>query len=391
MTGETTLLDAVSIARELRPVFAARAADVDATASFPEENLADLRRTGLLGVLVPASAGGFGAGLATVAEVAGELAAGCLSTALIWAMHTQQVDAVMRVGSPSLRAELRPRVAGGAYLASVTTEPGKGGHLLSSEAALDRAGDDVQIVREAPVVTGGGHADGFLVTMRDSSTANRQETTLVYADRSRLELSDTSGWDTLGMRGTASGGLKLRGAVPPSHVLGTAGKFREIALDSMIPLGHIGWAACWLGTARGALAALVRHIRSPARSKDLDPRSPLVAERLARIRTDLEIVSAYLHRVVEEVARAREDDRPLGTSAQIHLNTLKVVAAEHTYRAVNRMVQLAGLGLGYRRDSAIPLERHLRDLRSASLNYSDDRLLVATGTLTLADSDVRLA
>ncbi|MDX8033835.1 acyl-CoA dehydrogenase family protein [Lentzea sp. BCCO 10_0856] len=391
MTGEATLLDATSIARELRTVFAARAAEVDATASFPEENLADLRRAGLLGLLVPATAGGIGADLATVSAVAGELAAGCLSTALVWAMHTQQVDAVVRFGSPSLREVLLPRVAEGAYLASVTTEHGKGGHLLSSDAALSHSADDVEIVRDAPVVTGGRHADGFLVTMRDSPGANQQETTLVYANREQLELSATSGWDTLGMRGTASGGLKLRGSVPKSHVIGAPGRFREVALDSMIPLGHIGWASCWLGTARGALAALVGHVRSPRRSKDLDPRSPLVAERLARIRTDLEIVSAYLHRVVDEVTRARADGTPLGTSAQIHLNTLKVVAAEHTYRAVDRMVQLAGLGLGYRRDSAVPLERHLRDLRSASLNYSDDRLLVATGTLTLADSDVRLA
>jgi acyl-CoA dehydrogenase len=87
-------------------------------------------------------------------------------------------------------------------------------------------------------------------------------------------------------------------------------------------------------------------------------------------------------------------DRGLSLDAahtQIHLNTIKVVAAERTFSAVDRMVQLAGMSLGYRRDAAIPLERVFRDLRSASLNYSNDRLLIATGGLTVMDRGVRLA
>lgn len=69
---------------------------------------------------------------------------------------------------------------------------------------------------------------------------------------------------------------------------------------------------------------------------------------------------------------------------------LKVLASELTYRAVEGIIELAGLGLGYRRAAAIPLERHLRDLRSASLNNSNLRLLAANGLLTLADRSVRL-
>ncbi|CAM5508683.1 hypothetical protein SANTM175S_06022 [Streptomyces antimycoticus] len=62
---------------------------------------------------------------------------------------------------------------------------------------------------------------------------------------------------------------------------------------------------------------------------------------------------------------------------QIHLNSLKTAASELTYQAVDRMVQLAGLAVGYGADSPVPLERTLRDLRSAALNYSNDRLWTA--------------
>ena len=68
----------------------------------------------------------------------------------------------------------------------------------------------------------------------------------------------------------------------------------------------------------------------------------------------------------------------------------RVVAAELTFRAVDRLVQLTGLATGYLRTSPIPLERHFRDLRSASLNYANDRLVTASGALSLMDRSVRL-
>ena len=136
---------------------------------------------------------------------------------------------------------------------------------------------------------------------------------------------------------------------------------------------------------------MVALVRSSRRPSTIDIRSELVNERLARIRRDLELVSAYLHRVRDEVTRLRVAGISLEeTSVQIHLNTLKVTAAELTFQAVDRMVQLAGLRIGYNRQSPLPLERCLRDLRSASLNYANDRLLVVSGALTLMDRAVRL-
>jgi acyl-CoA dehydrogenase len=288
---------------------------------------------------------------------------------------------------------LLPRIARGElYVGSVTTEPGKGGHLLTGVAALADDGGVLRLERNAPVVTGGEEADGFLITMRAAESARENEVTLLYADRNQLGIDPNGTWDALGMRGTRSIGMRLSGAIPQRQVIGKPGEFRTIAVESMAPVGHLAWAACWLGTARGALAGLVALIRSPERPHGLDVRSDLVAERLARVRMDLEVVGAYLHRVRDEVLALRERGATMDNPAtQIHLNTLKVVAAEQTFSAVDRLVQLGGMSLGYRRGSAIPLERNFRDLRSASLNYANDRLLIATGGLTVLDRGVRLA
>ncbi|GAA3028192.1 acyl-CoA dehydrogenase family protein [Actinokineospora globicatena] len=374
------------------PVVAEHAAVVDTEAAFPAQGMAELAASGLHGLLVPAEFGGLGGGLHDLVGTAQDLAGACLSTAMVWGMHCQQVDTLVQHATGSLRDDVLPRIARGElYLASVTTEPGKGGHLLTAVAALRDDGDALLVDRDAPVVTGGLHADGFLITMREAEDAGSQRVTLVYADRDQLAVERSGGWDTVGMRGTESVGLRIAGRVPAGQVVGQPGGFREIALRSMAPVGHLVWSACWLGAARAALADLVGWLRSSERGKGVDVRSELTAERVARVRMDLEVVSAYLSRVTDEVVASRAGGASLsGVDAQIHLNTLKVVAAESTFRAVDRMVRIAGLTAGYRKDSPLRLERRFRDLRSASLNYADDRLLVSTGALTLMDRAVRL-
>ncbi|RLL66242.1 acyl-CoA dehydrogenase family protein [Streptomyces sp. Z26] len=371
-------------------LLAANAADVDRAARFPVENLAALRGAGCLGLPVPRRHGGPGRGLADLVGTAQRLAGGCLSTAMIWAMHCQQVDVLVRHAGPRLAADLLPRVAAGeVYLASVTTGKATGGHLFSAADALERgSGEELLLRREAPVVTGGEYADGFLVTMREAADAEEHAVSLVYADRAALTVETTGGWNTLGMRGTASGALTLSGTVPTDQVVGPSGGFREVALDSMAPVGHLLWSACWLGAARSSFSALVRWLSREQRDR---LSSPLVRERLGRTRLDLELVSGYLGGVLREVERVRADgSRPDAADVQIHLNSLKVAASELTYQAVDRMVQLAGLTVGYGADSPVPLERTLRDLRSAALNHSNDRLWTANGALCLVDRGVTL-
>jgi acyl-CoA dehydrogenase len=381
----------VELCRGMLPSISEHAARVDAEAAFPVENMTLLRKSGLLGLVVPREHGGMEAGLHEFVDVVQTLAGACTATAMIFAMHCQQVDAVVRFAAPALRANILSRVANGeVYLASVTSERESGGHLMTSAAALVEDGDSLVIDRDAPVVTGGAHADGFLITMRADTAAPPSSISLVYADRTQLEIEARGGWDPLGMRATDSGPQHLLGRVAADQIVGRPGHFREVAVDSLIPVGHIGWSAVWLGTARQALAQLVGQLRGGGRT-GADLKSDLFAERLARVRIELETVSAYLRRVVDEI----EDLRVRGESVesghvQIHLNTLKVLAAESSFAAVDRTMQIAGLKLGYMKDSPLALERAFRDLRSAALNYANDRLLRANGLLQLTDREVRL-
>lgn len=373
------------------PVLRKQARVIDDEACFPEAGLTALRDSGLLGLMVPGNCGGLGGSLRDLTATAETLAGECLSTAMIWAMHCQQVITLAQHAAPELRASLLPRIAAGeVYVASVTSEAGKGGHLLTAQAPLRRDGDgSLQILRDAPIVTGGMHADGFLITMRDRPEASPQMVSLVYADRHDLSVQASGSWNPMGMRGTHSVALHLAGRVPSCQLIGAPGGFERIAVSTFAPAGHLAWAACWLGAARSAFRSVIELLRSKSGRRGLDVRSELLRIRLARARLDLDAVAALLAQVIRDVETA--PDYPAAIPIQLRLNALKIFAAERTFAVVDTLVDLTGLRYGYLRDAPIPLERLYRDLRSASLNYSNDRLLLANGALSMFDQAVTLA
>lgn len=365
------------------------AAQADAAAAFPEAALDEMRRTGLLGLLVPARYGGAGGELGDLVEAGMALGRVDLSVALIFAMHCQQVAVLDRYGAERLRRHVLTAVAEGkVYLGSVTTAPGTGGHLLSSDSTAVRAGTDLRLDREAPIVTGGRHADAFLVTMGTPDAISPAQLDLVYASRDQLELEVTGGWSPLGMRATESVPMRLRGSVPDWQVVGGRGGFRTIASEYFAPLAHIGWSAAWLGTAAGAYSRVLRHIRNPTRRGQFDPGSELLLSRLATTRSRLEVVHALLRHTVRVLGNGSDT---AAAPVQLLSNTLKVASAEECYRVVDELVELVGLRHGYLTGSPLRLELALRDLRSASLNYANDRLRLSNGALSLLDADVRFA
>lgn len=359
----------------------------DRDAVFPEQALAQMRRTGLLGLLVPAEHGGCSGTLTDLVDAAMALGRVDMSVGMIFAMHCQQSEAIVRYAASPLREELLAQLsAGDLYLASVTTEPGKGGHLFRSYAPLQESDGTLTVDRVAPIVTGGAAADGFLITMRSPHATADHHVSLVYAHRDQLRIEGTGEWCPMGMRASHSLPLTLTGSVPAHQVIGEHGAFHQIAQSVFGPLAHIGWSAVWLGTAAGALSRVLRLLRDPAGRKRFDLGSELLMTRLSRVRQRLDTVHALLRRTETLVASGADLS---GASSQLLLNSLKITASEECYRAVDELVDAVGLRHGYLRDSPTRLEKSLRDLRSAALNYSNDRLHLADGQLSLLDPDVR--
>src|SRR5262245_12760084 len=81
-------------ASKVAAVAAQHAADVDARGRFPQETVAALGSSGLLGLLVPKDQGGGGEGPRAFCAVVEELAKACPSSAMIYVMHVSAAQAI---------------------------------------------------------------------------------------------------------------------------------------------------------------------------------------------------------------------------------------------------------------------------------------------------------
>ena len=115
-----------------------------------------------------------GASIFDVTDMCYTLGRACASTAMIFAMHQTKVACLVRHGTGSSWHEsLMRRVATEQLLlASSTTEGQNGGNIRFSAAAVERAGADISLVRNATVISYGAQADGIVtIARRDNDAA----------------------------------------------------------------------------------------------------------------------------------------------------------------------------------------------------------------------------
>src|ERR1700756_4276838 len=216
--AETTseqFVDRSSFPKRIAATAAAAAADaddVDRGARFPQKAIDAARAARLLGVQIPKSFGGDGASIFDITDMCYALGRACSSTAMIFAMHQTKIACLVRHGTGSAWHEaLMRRVASEQMLlASSTTEGQNGGNIRFSSAAVEHAGAEISLVRDATVISYGAQADGIVTIARRDNDAAGSDQVLLAITKDNYTLEPTLGWETLGMRGTCSAGFELK-------------------------------------------------------------------------------------------------------------------------------------------------------------------------------------
>ena len=217
-TFDELLAAAKLIAQE---VAAPNAADVDAKARFPQETVDAMKRHRLLSAAVPVSHGGPGLGMYELGQLCSAIAGACGSSGMVLAMHYSQLGTLVRhgVGTPWFDAYLREVVENQYVLASITSEVGTWGSTRTSICALQREGDRFTLNKEATTGSYCANSDAILVTCRRDNDAAESDQILVLVKPCDYTLTQTTTWDTLGMRGTVSPGFSLKSNAPIEQVV----------------------------------------------------------------------------------------------------------------------------------------------------------------------------
>lgn len=382
---------AIAITRDARPLaervawvadIAARyAGEVDAAARFPAEAVDAMRTAGLLGASLPVAFGGEGLTLSELGDIASRLGAACSSTGMVFAMHHSQVLSLSRhVGGSASLTILAGRIASEQLLlASATTELGIGGDVRSSFCHIAPEGAKVRLIKNAPVISYGSEADIILVTARRTAESAPSDQVLVVCDAADIELEATSGWDTLGLRGTSSMGYKLNALVPADRVI--PAPYDVISTESMLPVCHVLWASVWLGMARALVETSRQYVRAAARRSIGSV--PPGATKLVDLIAELERFEGLVAGLAARTDAIFDDRDALGAIGyQVSINNLKVTASELVAQVAVAALAITGIS-GYRNDGKHSVARIFRDAQGAALMVHNDRIIANTARLIL--------
>ena len=367
-------------AERVAAVAAKHAVAVDHDSRVPAEAIAAARAERLFGAAIPRELGGEGATVGDIVDICYALGRACASTAMIFAMHQTKVACIVRHGRGSIwHQRLMAHIASEQLLlASSTTEGDRGGDLRSSAAAIEGSDGRIRLERMATVISYGEVADGIVTTARRSPDAASGDQVLVVFLKNDYTLERQSGWDALGMRGTASSGFKLIANGVSEQVL-PAG-YDEILAHTMMPVAHLVWSAAWAGIAAAAVDRARAFVRKATHRADAT--MPPGAGHLTRAGASLRTLRSVIAGGLQRFELAADPVALEAVEFQTGMNLLKVQASELAVATVLSAMQACGLS-GYRNDGDFSVGRHLRDVLSSPIMISNDRIIANVGMASL--------
>lgn len=377
-----------TIKRIAQEVAAIHANDVDKNGRFPIETVTALKKAQILSAPIPTAFGGAGCSMFQLGQLCAILAGSCGSSGMVLAMHYNQVASVIRhVGdSDFFKAYLSEIVEKQLLLASITSEVGTFGDTRASICAIERQNGRFALRKEATTGSYCAYADDIFVTCRTHLDAPASEQLLVLVRKDDITLTQTTTWDTMGMRGTCSPGFSLIATGDEAQILPCP--FASIAAQTMVPYSHILWSALWWGIAADAVAKASAYVRSIARKTP--GIVPPAANRLAEVSVQLQ----FMHHNWLVLANEFDDiySQPNSIERLEHLgwslkmNNLKMGMSDLAPKIVHEALQIIGI-MAYKNDGSYSLGRHYRDVLSASLMISNDRVASKSAALLLVFKD----
>ena len=338
------------VSKELAP----RAAEAEATETFPRDAFRLLGRAGLLGLPYPEEYGGGGQPYEVYLQVLEEIGAAWSSVGVGVSVHALSCFGLATRGTKEQKQKFLPDMLGGELLgAYCLSEPHAGSDPAAMTTRARRDGDDYVIDGAKAWPTLGGHADFYKVMARTSGEPGDRSGIscfLVPADAEGLTADAPE--RKMGLTGSATATMRFDGVrVPVERRLGEEGEGLRIALAGL-DAGRLGIAAVATGLAQGALDEAVAY----ARDRETFGRPIIDHQGLAFLLADMAAAVQTARATYLAAARRKDQGLPYSTEASI----AKLVATDNAMKVTTDAVQVLG-GYGYTRD--FPVERYMREAK----------------------------
>jgi alkylation response protein AidB-like acyl-CoA dehydrogenase len=350
-TAEAT--DLIRLVRDLAAKeLAPRAAEAEATETFPREVFRLIGRAGILGLPYPEEYGGGGQPYEVYLQAIEEIASVWASVGVGVSVHALSCFGLVTKGTEEQKRRWLPDLLGGELLgAYCLSEPHAGSDPAAMRTTATADGDGYLLNGTKAWVTHGGHADFYKVMARTSDDGARGITCFLV-DAGTPGLTADPPERKMGLTGSATAIMRFDDVrVPAERRLGAEGEGLKIALAGL-DSGRLGIAAVATGLAQGALDTATQY----AKTRETFGNRIIDHQGLAFVLADMEAAVESARATYLAAARLRDLGLPFSTEASV----AKLVATDNAMKVTTDAVQVLG-GYGYTRD--FPVERYMREAK----------------------------
>ena len=322
----------------------------------------------LMGIEVPEEYGGLGQNFGTAIAVIEALARVDAACAVVVDVQNTLVDnAVLRWGSPELKAKYLPQLAKSKVGSYALSEAESGSDAFALKTRAEKKGDRWVLNGGKLWITNGLESELFLVFANVDFSKGYKGITAFVVESGWKGFTKGKKEDKLGIRASSTLALAFEDLeVPEENVLGKVGEGYKIAIETLNE-GRIGIGAQMLGVARAALDYSAKYVQT--RVQFGKPISEFQAIQHELGRMDMELECARL--AVYNAARLKEAGKPFAREGAI----AKLKASEVAEYCVSKGLELLG-GYGYVKE--YPLEKLYRDAKIGKIYEGTSYMQLST-------------
>ena len=342
-------------ARRIAPV----AAEMDAKAEFPLQNIREMGQLGLMGIEVPEEYGG--AGMDSIAYVLAmiEIAAADAATATIMSVNNSLFcNGILQHGTEEQKQKyVRAIATGEAIGAYALTEPQSGSDASAMHTrATKNADGDWVINGKKSWITSGPVARYVVLFAVSTPGIGAKGVSAFIIDTQIPGFHAGKTEPKMGIRASATCEIEFTDYVcPKENLLGVEGKGFSMAMG-VLDAGRIGIASQSVGIARAAYEASLTWVRERKAFGKPIGSFQMTQSKIADMKCKLDAATLLTLRAAWARGEAEKTGGRFGTEAAV----AKLVASEAAMWIAHQAVQIHG-GMGYSKE--MPLERYFRDAK----------------------------
>ncbi|OYZ16713.1 MAG: acyl-CoA dehydrogenase [Sphingomonadales bacterium 28-64-96] len=334
---------------------APRAAEIDATNTFPRDLWPKMGELGLHGITVPEADGGIGLGYLAHVVVVEELSRASASVGLSYGAHTNLcINQIARWGTAEQKAKYLPDLISGEHVGSLAmSEPGAGSDVISMKLRADIQGNGDYVLNGNKMwITNGPHAETLVVYAKTDPAAGPRGVTAFLIEKGMKGFSTAQKLDKLGMRGSDTCELVFEDcSVPAENVLGGVGNGARV-LMSGLDYERVVLSGGPLGIMQACMDVVVPYVHDRQQFGQPIGQFQLMQGKLADMYVALSTAQAYTYAVAQACDRGE-------TTRKDSAGCILYSAEKATWMALEAIQCLGGNGY----INEYPTGRLLRDAK----------------------------